>query len=549
MNDSAAADAAPLSRARGSLLVKVLIVALTLLSLTPIWFLPYFPTTDGPSHLETCWILRHWAEAPAVIHSTYELNLDPSPNWASHATLTALMFVVSPGTAERILLTGYVLIWVLAIGYFLRSVHRDGTLYLLLSLPLIHSYLLYMGFYNFVMSVPLAFFLIGYWWRRRARPLDARLVLALNALAIALYFFHLMSVLFALGSILLLAAIRDRFRPKAVLATVAALVPAFALPVHFVVSNWHPPGHVASSSSAWTELFGIALLFSFNRFSLVLGWALAGLIAAIVVVTILRESLARRAGEHGWRLRARPEDGFALLALLFAVGWFLVPDAMAGGSFVRERVGLYPVILILGWLTTRIGRSERIAIAALAAAITVAQVLVPLPKQAAASREVADYTSGITYVRPGETVLPINLFSHVGQPQSRISTLLHAVGYYTLAGGVGMFNYEAATSYFPIRYRPGENPKSRIGDMQCVSADITPWRNPEPIDWVVARFPSRMKKLWPRVLHELPTVRWILTHYVAVHHQGDAWLFRRKPGPWPPPPPPISTPESDAAAR
>jgi len=342
---------------------------------------------------------------------------------------------------------------------------------------------------------------------------------------------------------LLLAAIRDRFRPASVLALAAALIPAMVLPIHFVVSRWHPPVHEATSSAVWTDLFGISLLFSFNRVSLILGWALAGLIAALGVTTLLRESLTRRGSgsetgsARGWRWRGRPEDGFALVAVIFAVGWFLTPDIVAGGSFMRERISIYPVIILLGWLTVRLGARGRTGVILLATVITTAQVVLPLPKQAAASRGVADFVAGSAHVPPGETVLPINFFSHVGQPRSRISTLLHPVGYYTLAGGIGLYNYEAETSYFPIRYRPGKSPQISIGGIQSLMAEVTPWRYPTPVDWIVARYPAKHLVHWPLVYQKNRVARWMVRHYESVHKQGETWLLRRKPGPWPPPPP------------
>ena len=63
------------------------LVALTGLYLVPIWAYPYFPSTDGPSHLGNAWVLRNWFAEPGIYQDTYQLNLSPFPNWFSHVTL------------------------------------------------------------------------------------------------------------------------------------------------------------------------------------------------------------------------------------------------------------------------------------------------------------------------------------------------------------------------------------------------------------------------------------------------------------------------------
>jgi hypothetical protein len=78
-----------------------LIIALTLLHIVPIWLFTYFPSQDGPSHIENAYTLLHYFDHEASYNHYYYLNLDFVPNWLSHIELAFLMLFVSPLTAEK----------------------------------------------------------------------------------------------------------------------------------------------------------------------------------------------------------------------------------------------------------------------------------------------------------------------------------------------------------------------------------------------------------------------------------------------------------------
>src|SRR6478672_1600454 len=87
----------------------LLLLALLLLHVAPLWFFPYFPSQDGPAHLENAVILRDYRDRP-VLQEFYEPNLSPDPNWLGHLILAGLMTVLPLLVAEKVLLTGYLLL-------------------------------------------------------------------------------------------------------------------------------------------------------------------------------------------------------------------------------------------------------------------------------------------------------------------------------------------------------------------------------------------------------------------------------------------------------
>ncbi|MBM4036934.1 MAG: hypothetical protein FJ290_00340 [Planctomycetes bacterium] len=98
-------------------------LALALACLVPIWAFRYFPSQDGPVHVENCRIIMEYHRPDrAAFREYYELNPRLELTWLGHLVLVGLMWVAPERVAEKILLSGYVLLLPLAIRYALRSV-------------------------------------------------------------------------------------------------------------------------------------------------------------------------------------------------------------------------------------------------------------------------------------------------------------------------------------------------------------------------------------------------------------------------------------------
>ena len=146
-----------------SLLIGILIVVYLL----PIWLFDYFPTQDGVSHVYNSQIITEYGNQTYQFRDYYDINWFPFPNWLSHISLTLLMFIFPPLTAEKVFLSLYVILFPLAIRYFLNAVQSGRDSLVILSFTFIYNYLLLMGFYNFAVSVPLFFLALGFWWKHK----------------------------------------------------------------------------------------------------------------------------------------------------------------------------------------------------------------------------------------------------------------------------------------------------------------------------------------------------------------------------------------------
>jgi hypothetical protein len=498
-----------------------LVVALTVLHIAPIWAFRYFPSQDGPSHVENAYMLAHYFDKGAVYSQYYDLNLRPFPNWLSHAAMAVIMKVAPPLVAEKLLLTGYIVLFVLGMRYFLRSVADRTDWLLLLAFPFIYNYLLHRGYYNFSLSLPLAFVAIGYWWRRRRGRLDWRGWVGLNLLLLLVYSANILSEGVAVLGVLVLAAAHHGRRIGRTLEVAAALVPACVLPVCYMASEQgEAVGGRLGAAQLGSYLATIGSLTSFDSRERYVGAALAAVFAVLVGWQLLARARAwsvahARDEVDGSRVGLAPTDGFLMLALLLALLYFLAPTRAFGGSTITYRLCLYPFLVVLAWLAVGVPRPLRWAAGAAALLVALVHLGLTAGAYATLNRGLAEYTSGASLVEANSTILPIS-FEHRGE-SARIGVYRHAGSYYTIASAaVDLANYEAGKPYFPLRYKEALNPWLIVGSLEGGRGSIHPGRYPRPVDYIL---------LWsaPPDFQGMP---WIESNYSLFWPEGRLRLYR-----------------------
>ena len=141
-----------------------LVIGLIVLHLIPVWGFKYFPTQDGASHIYNAYVLKEYHNPENTqLREVYKLNPTLFPNWTSHALLLILMYIFPPIICEKIILTLCITLLPLSLFYFLKGLNHANTYFSFLGFIFAYNYLLHMGFYNFVLSMSLFFFTLGYW--------------------------------------------------------------------------------------------------------------------------------------------------------------------------------------------------------------------------------------------------------------------------------------------------------------------------------------------------------------------------------------------------
>ncbi len=465
---------------RENLLVLILILA----HFVPIWVFRYFPSQDGPVHIENAnIILNYFRPGQSILREYYLFNTHLEPTWLGHFVLASLLYLLPVMVAEKIFLSGYIVLLPLSIRYALRGIRPDSGFLTILMFPFIFNYPLHMGFYSFSYSLPVFFFLVGFWIRRREQLTPPETV-GLAFLTLLLYFCHIVSLVMAYVGIGLLAvwlilfdlvkdksgrsfdfrAVRKTFG-KRVVPLLFAFLPTVILAVTFLFRRGvESPEIGIRRSFHWLlkDLIQIESLVSFQKEESFASIGLAILFAGLLLYVVVSKIRSRRLDR--W-------DGLLAIVLGYILIYFSAPNAMSEGSFIIDRLNLYPFFGLVLWLGVwSYGRSVKRWTMLAATVITVAALGLHTLKYSELNYYLAEYLSGMHLVEPNKTLLPLAFDSRGHGPDGRVLSLkvrpfLHASGYIAAQRHVVEFtNYEAgAYRYFPMLFRSNLNPYHHIG--------------------------------------------------------------------------------------
>jgi hypothetical protein len=389
------------------------------------------------------------------------------------------------------------------------AVDPGARWYAFLGFPLAYNWLFQMGFTNFCLSLGLAQLALAGWWRRRERP-GLGAALAVNALLLLCYVAHILSTVLALAAlgVLWLATLR-RATWRRHLLHLPLLAPQAVLPLWFVATHAGPAAAAEwSAGSLARYLLRLEVLYTFDAAQLRLGTGLAAAFGALALFTLAREGLGRRAA-----------DAFLLLALLATALYFLSPEGLADGSLLKPRLSLYPFLFLVPWFSPRLGpRFRALAVAALTL-VAFWNVAYQLRWHRTLDRETQGFLRGLEGVPPRTTLLPL-LFDRSGAA-ARLPVVNHAADYLALERElVDWGDYEAGTTHFPVRFRPGLL-RPAIWSIEARPLDYRPGVYKASVEYVYA---------WKLPLHT-KVARRLRLHYDLVRQEGYGRLYRRKPPP------------------
>ncbi len=491
---------------------------LVLLYLLPIWSIQFFPSQDGPSHVYNALIVKEYFntnEYP-LFHKYYDLNAKPMPNWFGHATMAILMFIVNPLIAEKLLLSGYVLLFLLSGRYLLINVDSTKKWLALAFFPFVYNYLLNMGFYNFSYSVGFFLLAVGYWWKHH-QNLRLKHAAILNLIMVCCYFSHMVSTVIALLSIAVLWLVTIRLNTiKKHLLQIPMLLPSCIFPLWFVVSHG-----TTSHGSHWPSkrLFNyfttLEVFYSFDNFQLYIGKILVFYFLVSLLISIFTNKL--RWAERFRKPHLQKEDGFLLLSITCLILYITVPDGMSGGGFITHRLSLYPYLILLPWLYGTLKQPIKWLSTTVLVVLALVNLVYLMRWYPMLDKDMKEFRSGVEAVEPNKTIMPL-IFNNHGHCD-RIGMFLHAIGYYcAYTKGVEWDNYEATTNYFPIMYKPALNSiRPNTGIIEGHPQDMDIAANINLVDYICA---------WAMPLNSAIQQR-IEEHYKLVFEKGRTRIYRR----------------------
>ena len=429
------------------------------LQIIPLWLFQYFPSQDGPSHLYNTNVLNSYSIIP-IFREYYYIHFSVAGNILSQLLLSGLAGIFGYSGGEKLFLTVYTILMIAGFSYLLTTLKCTATPFVLFVFLFTPNYFLFMGFWNFCLSIPICLISMSYYWKASIRP-TTRSYVIFAVLSLLTYAAHMLSwavllVTIAVDTLLFAfvvwrsAGIRDGLaviRPRAILAACGA-IPAVLLLFYATQINASGGGALEETlrARAW-PLYSTSFLRGLSP----AGQATSAFFVGTVVLLFAVAALNR------WRRNRQflPTDNLLVSSLTIAILSVAASNSL-GGAYVRERFSLYAWMLLVIWLAVQswspaIQRATHVllAIACIGFAVT------GLSSIEAWNRELGEYVTASQVIERGSTILPIQLDMRT----PNIDPIYHAVDLIALRrAAVDLRNYEALLPYFTVAFNPGRSP-------------------------------------------------------------------------------------------
>jgi uncharacterized membrane protein len=518
-------------------------VALLTINLLPIWVFPFFPSQDGPAHLDSAVALRALASADTFFQGYYESNWRIATNQVYHLLLIGLGNFLPILIAEKLVLSFYVATLPMAMLFAVRQLQPANPVVVFLVFPVIYSYILQMGFYNYCLGLIVFLLAIGLYLRFTRAPTAINSIILSGALLVT-YFIHLVVAASALLAIASMAVarllsgslrlwqqpriqstglLRLRWKESGLLALSA--LPVILVAIAFLSST------AALSAGDDESLFTLVTespprlaidprplraltIFSMVDLAISLPWAL--LLFSLAGISLVK------------RIRRHDDDQYGFLSfapVVFLVLILTIPKEIGPMHYLFDRFLPYFYFLLILWLAVKpLTPFIWCHAAVVGIALSTASVAYRLPIHAELNQDIAEFISAATCIEDNSTILPIvlgkSVFSGLGEmrPRVRFDHLKHAAGYIALQRRIiNLGNYQGYRGYFPIRFRDEVNPHLLLfgqgGDFE-VDFDAYETTTQRQVDYVLLWGPVDEERYQTRVgpLLEEMARRYTLTY-------------------------------------
>jgi hypothetical protein len=425
--------------------------ACVLALLVPIWYFPYFPSADGPSHLFNAYVFLNYAHTP-IFQSAYSLHIPTAGNLTGHALAIFLLKVgVPPEACEKLIATLCLVGLALAFHYAVSAYKPVRSCALFLILPLLYNWPWMMGFWSFSLGMPFLLVCVGLLLRYQGRW-STRTVLLLFLVAGAAYLCHpiawavcgLVSGIMAVA-MELPALLRPFDRRRAIaqaLLPVAAFLP-FAIPnLIFAQQNslviWE---HFYSLPTYLWPLYTNLPLHLFDEDSRP--------VRALFLVLLFGSVL--HLGDKLYARRFETADILLPAAFILLAMGLLSPARIGEGTFIAVRLLLFGLFLWVLWFGLTLPRRALPAVAVLAVVFTGWLTISRLPAWRTANRALTKFVELGRVVPPNAFVCQLEFI----QQGETVWPLEHAVDLLSARNIVDVRDYEAGRFAFWTRFRDG----------------------------------------------------------------------------------------------
>lgn len=447
----------------------------------PLWSSRYLPFQDAPQHVAAIRVIADYRIPGLGFEKWFTIDLQRLQYLGFYLPAAAFAKLFGAQAGCRLLLTLIAFAYPAAAWMLLAAFHRDRRL-AVLSPAAFHSTPLYLGFFNFVASVPATVAVVALAERELRAPRTGR-ALVLAAGAAALLWLHPSALALAIGAAVLLAVTSGE-SPGRMARGLAPFVPSMGLLGAWVVQAIASRDGVGAAGRAPPHWLGPKQqVLELLRFGNVLAGHGDEIFVAAMAALCLAAALVHRerATERGWRL--------PLLAAATLAVYLVLPLDVGFMGYIHVRA--LPFLALVALASPRPGEG-RAAGAILAAAVALqigyACVLVRAYRAFDREAEAPELSRVLAAAEPGRSLLA--LIYERSSKTVQGSAFLHFGAYYEVErGGRARANF-AETPWTPVRYRAETAPKELPRGWENAPQALDPRAVAADDDYLLVRGPA-----------------------------------------------------------
>jgi len=421
-----------------------------------IWLLPYVPTQDGPSHVYNLVILKDLLNGGSEWGDSFTFQLRAVPNLGFHIIAYPLLSFFPPLIVEKIFISIYTVFMGISIPLLMRTFNRPVLPLAYLIFPVIFNFTFLMGFYSYVMAIPLFILAFSLGWEIRNRSIYCKFT-CLNLTALILFYFHLIPcILFLMSLVAIIMAEAAGFKKKLseLLKLLVIIAPSLLNLFFYLRQGTRNPFPDTSYLFSFSRLLELIVDLSFFSTVNYLPWQLLPAALFMFMIVLFGHASMKDIWKRWSQSRdiTASEKTLIYLASVLILIYLFAPFSFGDGAYFNQRFPWVILLIIVPLL--RIPDTmffRRFGLFAIAGVVTVSFAInsALLWNQ---NLMVEKFLSGLN------VELPRGAFVMTYRPEvpkwPRADVLLHAASYYGIFKGcVDIGNYETTLFYFPVHFK------------------------------------------------------------------------------------------------
>lgn len=450
---------------------KYLFFLLVIINSLPVLIFPFFQTLDGPAHLYNVNLLKEIIieKNPQIIHF-FAIREEWIPNWSSHLLLLLFRFLFSSLLANKLFLLLITIGLPLSVFSILRKLVPQNQNLAVIALPFIYTFLFGLGFYNFCLGVVIFMFTLSYWIGIREK-ISLMKVSGFFLMLMIAYFTHIFIFVLVFSAILgyslsnalekiLYRSHNLKDLPIEFTVILLAGLPFVVLLVKYLTSRWGSSTVIKlpiKELLKWIVDVRPLIIYHYPQELKYTRW-LFYLATGLFLYACVKYFFSTGTIRLKPMLQSKSTP-FFLITIFFLVLYFILPNTpSSGASYISDRVLTFVYLTgFLGLFTMKYPQLIRNISYIIILVVNFGLLARYYDFQSGLNSTTKKFLEAAEYVENNSIVLPIR--------NSDDWMDLHFSNYLGMEKPLVILeNYEATTSYFPLRWNLDELPSVQLGD-------------------------------------------------------------------------------------